>query len=326
MTGTKKVQLLGIGNAIVDILAHVEPDFLERIQAPPGSMTLIDVARAKEIYGEMGPATEMSGGSVGNSVAGFANLGGSSAYVGRVADDQLGTIFNHDMQSLGVDVRLPLETRQAPTARCHVLITPDGQRTMQTYLGACTEISVDDISESSIGAPEVLLLEGYVWDTPEGPASMEKAAGLTKKSGGSVALSLSDDQCVLRHHDAFTRLLSTSGDLVFANEQEAKQLFNVSSFDECVDAAKNHGALFIITRSEKGSVIVQGGNVESVAATPVAKVVDSTGAGDAYTAGFLRSWTQGKSLNECASIGSDCAALVIQQVGARLERGALNVS
>ena len=172
------VQLLGISNAIVDILAHVDDDFLEQIGAVPGSMTLIDMDRAREIYAQMGPATEMSGGSVANTVAGFANLGGSAAYIGKVRDDQLGRIFNHDMRSLGVDIRLPRAADGAPTARSHVLITGDGQRTMQTYLGACTELGLADITEETTGAPKAMLLEGYVWDIAEGPALARKAVSL----------------------------------------------------------------------------------------------------------------------------------------------------
>ena len=317
------VQLLGISNAIVDILAHVEPEFLDTIGATPGSMTLIDIERARQIYSMMGPATEMSGGSVGNTVAGFANLGGSAAYIGRVADDQLGAIFTHDLRSLNVDVRLSPETRGAPTARCHVLITPDGQRTMQTYLGACTELLPSDIVTETIGVPQVLLLEGYIWDTPQGPTSVNKAVQLARQAGSSVALSLSDDQCVIRHHDAFTKLLAGDGDLVFANETEALTLFGVDDFDAAVKAAAANGALFALTRSEKGSVIVHGDQVETVAAERVTKVVDSTGAGDAYTAAFLHGWTQGKSLRECARLGSICAAAVIQQIGARIEPGVL---
>ena len=185
------VKLLGVSNAIVDVLSHVDDEFLARIGAPPGSMTLIDEDRAHEIYSMMGPATEMSGGSVANTIAGFANLGGAAAYIGRVNDDQLGEIFVHDMTSLGVDIRLPPKPARSPTARCHVLITGDGQRTMQTYLGACTELGVADVTEETVGAPGIVLLEGYVWDIAEGPALASKAIELVNKNGGKVALSLS---------------------------------------------------------------------------------------------------------------------------------------
>ncbi|NND60709.1 MAG: adenosine kinase, partial [Gammaproteobacteria bacterium] len=188
---TRSTQLLGVSNAIVDILAHVDHDFLERIGAAPGSMTLIDEDRAAEIYAMMGPATEMSGGSVGNSVANFARLGGQAAYIGRVADDQFGGVFNHDMTSLGVEMRLPPQTRNAPTARSYVLITPDGQRTMQTYLGACTELAVTDINDDTVGRPAIVLIEGYLLDTPEGPEVVARVMSMAQAAGARIALSLS---------------------------------------------------------------------------------------------------------------------------------------
>ena len=184
---THSVQLLGISNAIVDVLAHVDHAFLDSIGAPPGSMTLIDEAQAKDIYSKMGPATEMSGGSVANTIAGFANLGGSSAYIGKVRNDQLGDIFNHDMESLGVDIRLNQATDGPPTARSHVLITDDGQRTMQTYLGACLGLSLADITSSTMGSPRAILLEGYVWDIAEGPALAKKAAKIARENGTAVS-------------------------------------------------------------------------------------------------------------------------------------------
>lgn len=319
----ENTQLLGISNAVVDVLAHVDYELLQRIDAPAGSMILIDADRATEVYKLMGPATEMSGGSVGNSVAGFANLGGTAAYIGRVADDQLGAIFNHDMEALGVEMRLPPETRSAPTARSHVFITPDGQRTMQTYLGACTEIEPDDITALTIGRPEVVLLEGYVWDTPHGPEALTKAMDLAHAVGAKVALSLSDDQCVLRHHDAFRQAIDTQVDIVVANETEILALMDASDIDAILDRLAAAEVTFAVTRSEKGSVIVHHGELEAVPATPVEKIVDTTGAGDAYTAGFLYGVTHGSTLAASAKLGSACAAQVIQQVGARLEKGEL---
>lgn len=320
---TDTLQLLGISNAIVDILTHVEDSFLEQIGAPRGSMMLIDAERAHQVYDMMGPATEMSGGSVASTVAGFANLGGRAAYIGRVADDQLGGIFVHDMRSLGVDVRLAPETRGAPTARCHVLISPDGQRTMQTYLGACTELAVSDINDATVGSPQVLLLEGYIWDTPHGPAAVNRAMEIAAGNGAIVALSLSDDQCVVRHHAAFTRALEEQVKMVFANENEIMALFGVDSFDKAVIQASQRDILFVLTRSEKGSVIVNGLEQVVQHAHKVDKVVDTTGAGDAYTAAFLYGWTHGKSLRECAELGSTCATAVIQQIGGRIEKGVL---
>jgi sugar/nucleoside kinase (ribokinase family) len=318
------VQLLGISNAIVDILAHIEDDFLERIGAPAGSMTLIDQQRAREIYAMMGPATEMSGGSVANTVAGFTNLGGSTAYIGRVKADQLGAIFNHDMRSLGVDIRLQPGADGLPTARSHILISGDGQRTMQTYLGACTELSVSDINAETVGAPKAMLLEGYVWDLPEGPALTQKAMDIAAENGTAVVLSLSDSFCVDRHRDSFAAAIRDSVNIVVADEDEVAALLQTESFEDTLAALEGYDNLFAITRSEKGSVIVHGDERIVQSANAVDTVVDTTGAGDAYSAGFLYGWVNDYPLAECAKIGTFCGATVIQQVGGRIEPGLLD--
>jgi sugar/nucleoside kinase (ribokinase family) len=317
-------QLLGISNAIVDILAHIDDGFLEEIGAMPGSMVLIDEKRAHEIYGMMGPATEMSGGSVANTIAGFANLGGLAAYIGKVKADQLGGIFNHDMRSLGVDIRLQPKTGGPPTARSHVLISADGQRTMQTYLGACTELSVEDISPATLGAPKAILLEGYVWDLPEGPQLARKAMDIAAENGTAVALSLSDSFCVERHRKSFEESVQSGVDIVIADEDELNALVGAANFDETLDAIRGYNNLFAITRSAKGSVIIHDDVHIVVDATPVANVVDTTGAGDAYCAGFLYGWVNDWPLAECARLGTFCATKVIRQVGGRIEPGALD--
>ncbi|NNF40722.1 MAG: adenosine kinase [Woeseiaceae bacterium] len=321
---TDSVQLLGISNAIVDVLAHVDDDFLVSIDAAPGSMTLIDQEQARELYARMGPATEMSGGSVANTVAGFANLGGKAAYIGKVKADQLGTIFNHDMRSLGVDIRLPAAKDGAPTARSHVLITPNGQRTMQTYLGACVELGIKDITAETIGAPKAILLEGYVWDIAEGPDLAQQAARLAKDNGAKVALSLSDAFCVERHRDSFVEFVSNHADIIVADEEEVAALLGTRSIDETLKALADFDNLFAITRSEHGSVIVD--KLETVVqpASKVDKIVDTTGAGDAYSAGFLYGWANDRSLQDCARFGTHCATMVIQQLGARIEPGLLD--
>ena len=320
---TSPVQVLGIGNAIVDVLSHVKEDFLEQLDAAKSSMVLIDQARARQIYSMIGPATEMSGGSVANSIANVANLGGKAAYIGTVADDQLGGIFVHDMKSLGVDIRVPPAKRAAPTACCYILITPDGERTMQTYLGACTELGLRDVTEQTIGSPNVVLLEGYVWDIPEGPAALTRAMELADRAGAVVALSLSDAECVGRHQMDFLTALDRYAGMVFANEREIMRLFDASSIDGAVAEALSHDAIFVLTRSEKGSIVVADGEVLKQPAQTIRKLVDATGAGDAYTAGFLHAWTSGRSLKESAELGTRCAASIIQQVGARLEKGFL---
>jgi sugar/nucleoside kinase (ribokinase family) len=321
---SRKVQLLGISNAIVDVLAHVDGEFLARLGAAPGSMTLIDEQRARDIYAMMGPATEMSGGSVANTVAGFANLGGSTAYIGRVKDDQLGNIFNHDMRSLGVDIRLEPARDGAPTARSHILITPDGQRTMQTYLGACTELGVRDVTAGTVGDPRVVLIEGYVFDLPEGPDLARNAMALARERGSAVALSLSDSLCVDRHRDSFDTAIRDEVDIVVADEDEVSALVESASFEDTLRAIRRYDTLFAITRSAQGSVVVRGDEQVVQAATPVPKVIDTTGAGDAYTAGFLFGWVNDRSLADCARLGTICGTAVIQQVGARIEPGLLD--
>ncbi len=313
------VQLLGVSNAIVDILSHVDHGFLDRIGADPGTMTLIDEARADEVYGMMGPATEKSGGSVANTVAVFAGLGGSAAYIGRVADDQFGRVFQHDMDSLGIDMRVPPAPAEKSTARCYVLITPDGQRTMQTYLGACTELGLDDVVADTVGEPEIVLLEGYIWDLPQGPAVADLAIRTARANGGRVALSLSDALCVERHRAAFRELVEEQVDIVFADEEEIYRLFATDSLAGAVSEAAMLEGLFVITRSANGSVVVNGDEFVEQAAFPVERVVDTTGAGDTYTAAFLSALVQGEPLEKCARVASWCGARVIQQVGARYQ-------
>lgn len=320
---TSQVQVLGIGNAIVDVLSRVDDEFLARIGAEKRSMTLIDEERAIEVYTMMGPGVEVSGGSVANTIAGLASLGGRAAFLGRVADDQLGRIFTHDLRSLGVDVRLSPFEHGASTARSHILITPDGQRTMQTYLGACADLGLAEVSERTIGDPDVVLLEGYVWDIAEGPALTEQAMKVADRSGSTVALSLSDARCVDRHRDAFLDALTQHAGMVFANESEIISLFDAATFDDAVDITSGFDALFVLTRTEKGCVVVDAGEIIVQDAYAVDEVIDATGAGDAHTAAFLYQRGAGASLKESADFASRCATAVISQVGGRLDQHAL---
>ena len=317
---------MGISNAIVDILAHCDDEFLHGIDVVKGGMTLIDKHRARDVYARIGPATEMSGGSVANTIAGFANLGGQAGYIGRVADDQLGHIFVHDLQSLGVDVKLAPVAGGEPTACCYVLITPDGQRSMQTFLGACIEINASDITRETIASPQLILLEGYLWDTPKSRETIAKAIRTGRESGGAIALSLSDNLCVDRHRESFVQAVEQGIDLVFANEAEIISLLGVNDFDAALKKVTDYDTIFVLTRAGLGSVVMHGKNMITQEAVPVNRLVDSTGAGDAYTAGFLYHWVNGGSLKECAELGSLCAAKVIQQVGARIEKGMLTVT
>ena len=320
---TNEVQLIGISNAIVDILAHVDDAFLDSIGAPRGSMTLINEENARDLYQRMGPATEMSGGSVANTIAGFANLGGIAAYIGRVRDDQIGDIFVHDMRSMGVDLRTEPATDGAPTARSHVLISSDGQRTMQTYLGACTELRVTDVTAETVGQAEIILLEGYIWDIPEGPALAAEAIKIARATQAQVALSLSDSFCVERHRDDYLAAVMDGVDIVFGDEDEVMVLYQVDSCDAVLEAIKGSSNLFVMTRAAQGSVIVRGEETAVQPAIPINQIVDTTGAGDAYTAAFLYGLTSDKSLAECARLGTWCATEVIQKLGARLEKGVL---
>ncbi len=311
--------LLGVSNAIVDVLSHVPYETLTEMGAEPGSMTLIDAAQAAHLSDTLTDTQIMSGGSVSNSVAAFGALGGSAAYIGRVADDALGATFAADMAALGVDMRLPPETRVAPTARSFVLITPDGQRTMRTFLGACTEIETSDISAQTVGAPERTLLEGYLWDTPQGYAVADAVVNRTLEANGSVVLSLSDAECVKRHHDAFAHLVHMPGNIVVGNETEFAALLGTSDISVMAQKLGKFAAetTAVITRSEKGCVIVEAGAQEAVDATPVDRVIDTTGAGDAFCGAYLYGLSTGQTHEQAAALGGQCAATVVQQVGAR---------
>jgi sugar/nucleoside kinase (ribokinase family) len=311
------IDVVGIGNAIVDVIAHAEEPFLAAQGFAKGSMTLIDAARAESLYGEMGPAIESSGGSAGNTMAGIASLGGSGAYIGKVRDDQLGAVFRHDITAIGVQFDTPAATSGPTTARCLIMVTPDGQRTMGTYLGACVELGPEDIDEALIAAAKVTYLEGYLFDPPQAQAAFRRAASVAHAAGRHVALSLSDPFCVERHRADFRELVRGEVDILFANEAEICSLYETEEFAEAADAVRGHVAIAALTCSAAGSVIVTGNSIDRVRAAPVARVVDTTGAGDLYAAGFLFGLTRDLPLPICGKIGSLCAAEIISHVGAR---------
>lgn len=308
----------GIGNAIVDVLAQGDGDLLARLRLEPNVMTLVDAARSEEIYGAMGPAVEVSGGSAANTMAGVAALGGRAAYIGKVRNDQMGAVFRHDLRAQGVTFDTPAATSGPPTARCLVLVSEDGHRTMQTYLGACVELAPDDIDPAVAGGASVVYFEGYLWDEPQAKRALLKAAGIAHEAGHRVAMTLSDPFCVERHRDEFLGLLGKQVDIVFANEAEITSLYRCD-FPSAIRTVRDHCSLAALTRGERGSVIVSGEHVVTVAAEPVAKVVDTTGAGDLYAAGFLHGLTQGRELHVCGRLGSICAAEIISHLGARPE-------
>ncbi|MDH5748484.1 MAG: adenosine kinase [Rhodospirillales bacterium] len=314
-----RYDVMGIGNAIVDVLAHADDLFLAENALVKGAMTLIDAETAERLYQDMGPAIECSGGSAANTIAGLASLEGAGAFIGKVRDDQLGAVFTHDIRTLGVAFDTPPAEAGPPTARCLIFVTPDAERTMQTYLGACVDLGPEDIDGDEIAAAKVTYLEGYLWDRPRAKEAFRKAATIANREGRTVSLSLSDPFCVDRHREDFLDLLEGHVDVLFANEEEIKSLYKVDSFDKALQYVRGHCEIAALTRSEKGSVVVSGDEVHVVDAEPITKVADTTGAGDAYAAGFLYGFTQSRPLDICARIGGICAAEVISHVGARPE-------
>lgn len=311
-------QVLCIGNAIVDIVARVEEDFLTEHERIKGSMMLVDAETSARIYDGMPPAVERSGGSAGNTAAGIASLGGKAAYMGKVHADQLGTVFRHDIRAIGVHYETEASTEGAPTATSMILVTPDAQRTMSTFLGACGELALSDIDEDIVARADVTYIEGYMWDRDNQKEAVLKAMDVAHENGKLVSLSLSDSFCVDRFRSEFVDLVEGRVDILFANESEIISLYETDTFEEAVERLRPHVKLAALTRSEKGSVVISKDGEVSVPAHP-ASVVDTTGAGDLYAAGFLFGYTSGKSLEDCARLGGLAAAEVISHLGARPE-------
>lgn len=310
--------VLGIGNAIVDVIARTEDDFLVRQAMNKGAMALIDEPRAEAIYAAMGPAVEISGGSAANTIAGVASFGARAAFIGKVKDDQLGKSFAHDIRATGVAFSTPPAADGPSTARCYVLVTPDGERTMNTYLGAAQNLTPADIDEKLIAAAEITYLEGYLWDPPQAKEAFRKAAQIAHDAGRTVALTLSDAFCVDRYRDEFLNLMRTGAvDLIFANERELTSLYQTSDFNGAVSALRNDVKLAAVTRSEKGCIIVSRESNEVVSAAPIERLVDATGAGDLFAAGFLVGLARDLDSRSAARLGAIAAAEVIQHLGAR---------
>jgi sugar/nucleoside kinase (ribokinase family) len=311
------VDVVGIGNALVDVLSHEDDELIGRLGIPKGGMTLIDEERATELYGLMGPAVEISGGSAANTIVGVASFGGRARYLGKVRDDQLGKVFAHDIRATGVRYDTTLADGGPTTGCCLILVTPDAQRTMNTYLGASVHFCADDVDAEVIAAGSVLYLEGYLFDPPEAQEAFRVAARYAHDAGRVVSATLSDSFCVERHRDAFLDLVEHHVDLVFANEAEIKALYRTDDFATAVDGVRRHGAMAALTRSEHGSVIVTADELIEVPAHPVAELVDTTGAGDLYASGFLHGFSRGLDLATCGAPGSLAAAEVISHLGAR---------
>ena len=308
--------ILGIGNAIVDVLAPVPEAFLSKHDMHKGAMALIDAATAERLYADLPAGTESSGGSAANTCAVAALLGAKVAYLGKVANDTLGSVFRHDISAVGVHFPTPPAPSGAPTARCLIAVTQDGQRTMYTFLGACVTFGPDDVDPALVANAAVTYLEGYLFDPPEAQAAFYKAAAAAHAAGRQVALTLSDPFCVHRHRVAFRELVAGHIDILFANEAEIAALYETNTHAEAANLARHDVALAAITMSENGSMIIKGGETVLVPAEPT-QVVDTTGAGDAYAAGFLAAHARGLSIKQCATLGSIAAAEVISHYGAR---------
>jgi sugar/nucleoside kinase (ribokinase family) len=311
------IDVLTIGNAIVDVLARVDEAFLEKNELVKASMRLIDEPEAHRLYELVGPSVIISGGSAANTAAGISSLGGRAAFIGKVRDDQLGEFFTHDIRATGVIFEGQPAKSGPATARSFILITPDGERTMNTYLGACTTLSPKDIDKIMVEEAAVTYLEGYLWDPPAAKDAFVKAAQLARKAGRKVALTLSDSFCVDRHRSSFRELIARDIDILFANERELASLYETRFFDEALQHVRKEVELAVLTRSEAGSIVAFKDEFHIIEAKKITKLVDATGAGDLYASGFLFGLTRGRPLAECARLGSLAAAEVISHLGAR---------
>ena len=321
MKSSARFDVVGIGNAIVDVIARTDDDFLIAKGLHKGGMTLIDAETSSRLYDAMGPATVSSGGSAANTMVGVASLGGKAAFLGKVRDDESGRAIRHDIRAAGVDFSTAAALAGTPTARCLVMVTPDGERTMSTYLGACVEFGPDDVDETIIGQAGIVYLEGYLWDPPQAKAAFRKAADLAHRNGAKIALTLSDAFCVDRYRDEFLDLMRKRlVDIVFANESELHALYQTADFQTAVSELEKENVMSFITRSGAGCMVVDKGASESVPATPIERVVDTTGAGDLFAAGVLFGLARNMQPARCAVIGGIAAAEVIQHYGARPER------
>lgn len=317
---TKLKNVIGIGNAIVDVLAIVDDGFLTKHNLAKGAMTLVDVEEARDIYISMGRTVEKSGGSVANTMAGLAALGGTGSYIGKVHADELGSSFYSDLSTLGISFETEPTIDGLPTARCLILVTSDGQRTMATYLGACRDLSPEDINPTSIHNHQVTYLEGYLWDTNQAKQAMLKASQLAHNSNRKVALSLSDTFCVERHRKSFQELVEEHVDILFANSDEILSLYEESSIYNAINIARQSCDILVVTLGAKGSIITAKDESYQIEAKPIKKVIDTTGAGDLFASGFLFGHTHGYNIQTSGNLGSSAAASVLNHLGARPEK------
>lgn len=314
------LDVVAVGNAIVDIIAAAGDSLIDAEGLTKGGMQLVDAARADVLYGKMGSAQEISGGSAANTIAGMAALGRSCGFIGQVADDQFGKVFSHDIRAIGVEFTTPMRGEEPPTAQCLIFVTPDGQRTMNTFLGASQFLPAKALDKTMIERAAILYLEGYLWDPEEPRAAMREAISISKSAGGKIAFTLSDNFVISRHGDDFRALLNNGDiDILFANEGEICALMGTEDFEAAVAAVAPLAPTLVVTRSEQGAIAIQNGVRAEVAAEPVDKVVDTTGAGDLFAAGFLAGQAEGRSLADSLIMGSVCAAEIISHYGPRPE-------
>ena len=311
--------VVGLGNAIVDVLAHADDDFLVAHGIEKGTMTLVDEARATQLYDALGQTVQVSGGSAANTIAGIGSLGGKAAFIGKVRNDQLGTAFTHDIRSLGVAFDTSAADRGPATGRCLIVVSPDAQRSMNTYLGAAQDLTPDDVDVDIISRSAITYLEGYLWDPPAAKEAFLKAAKAAHDANRLVALTLSDSFCVDRYRDEFRTLVKGEVDILFANEDEILSLYQVETFDEALQAVRGECRVAALTRSEAGSVVVVDGDIHVVDAEKPTALIDTTGAGDQFAAGFMYGWATGRTPVDCARMGSICASEVISHMGPRPE-------
>ena len=311
------LDVVGMGNALVDVLTQAGEDFLAAQGLIKGAMQLVDEPRARQLHAAMGSAVEVSGGSAANTIVGVASFGGRAHYVGKVRDDRLGEVFSHDLRTVGVGYSTPVATSGPPTGRCLIVVTPDAQRTLTTYLGASSQLGPADVDRDLIARAGILYLEGYLFDPPEAQRAFRAAAEIAHAAGRRVALTLSDPFCVGRHRAAFLELVERHVDILFANEAEICSLYTAPDFDGALQRVRRHCAVAALTRSERGSVVVAGDEVHLIDAHEVKAVVDTTGAGDLYAAGFMVGLSRGLDLAICGRLGSLAAGEVISHVGAR---------
>ncbi len=312
-----RFDVVGLGNALVDVIAHASESFLAEHNLVKGSMELIDTDRAVQLYRALGSAVEMSGGSAANTMCGVASLGGRAAYIGKVSDDDLGAVFGHDLNAVGVAFRPGAPHPDTPTGRCIIVVTSDAQRTMSTYLGVASLLSADDLDEEAIAAGAVLYMEGYLFDRDDAKKAFRRAAGVAHANGRKVSLTLSDSFCVDRHRRDFAALVRDEVDILFGNADELCSLYELASLDEAIATVRAECELAAITHGKDGSFVVTAEDVVHVPAHDVERVLDTTGAGDLYAAGFLFGYTQSRPLDECARLGSLAAGEVISHVGPR---------